>query len=277
MEPTTGTPASDPRIRATTRRPGVATAAPTLRRVTWLAVLVVLWEFASRYGPWQPWVFPGPLEVGRSIAQIATDGSLLRAIGTSMARLGIGYGLSLVAGIPLGLLLGRNRWVEESVGTIVLGLQALPSICWLPVALLWFGLSEAAILFVVVAGSVLAIALASEAGVRNLNPIWIRAGRTLGARGLRLYTSVLFPASLPALVGGAKLGWTFAWRSLMAAELLYVSGGLGQLLEAGRQLNDVARVFAVMVVIIALGLSVEKLLFAPLERHVRQRFGTDQP
>ena len=275
MEPT-AEPATDPRVRAPPRRAVATPGAPAIRRLLWLASLVVLWELVSRFGPWHSWVFPGPIEVARSIHAIAVDGSLHRAVGTSMARLGIGYGISLAAGIPLGLLLGRNRWVEESVGTIVLGLQALPSICWLPVALLWFGLSEAAILFVVIAGSVLAIALAAEAGVRNLNPIWIRAGRTLGAKGLRLYTSVLFPASLPALVGGAKLGWTFAWRSLMAAELLYVSGGLGQLLEAGRQLNDVARVFGVMVVIIALGLSVEKLLFAPLERHVRQRFGTDQ-
>lgn len=274
MEPL-GSAVPDPRIREPPRRPGHRPAAHVLRRMIWLAILVVLWGLAARLGPWNAWVFPGPLDVARSIERIARDGSLPRAIGTSMARLGIGYGLSLAGGIPLGLLLGRNRWVEESVGTIVLGLQALPSICWLPVALLWFGLSEVAILFVVVAGSLLAIALASEAGVRNLNPIWIRAGRTLGARGLRLYTSVLFPASLPALLGGAKLGWSFAWRSLMAAELLYVSGGLGQLLEAGRQLNDVSRVFAVMVVIIGLGLSVEKLLFAPLERHVRERFGTD--
>jgi NitT/TauT family transport system permease protein len=268
---TAGTPAPAPRTHVAPRRATLA-----LRRTGWLVVLVVLWELVARFGPWEPWVLPGPIHVAVSLWELVLDGSVFRAVGTSMARLGLGYGISLLAGIPLGLALGRNRWVEESVGTIVLGLQALPSICWLPVAILWFGLSEAAILFVVIAGSVLAIALASEAGVRNLNPIWIRAGRTLGAQGIRLYTSVLFPAALPALVSGAKLGWTFAWRSLMAAELLYVSGGLGQLLEGGRQLNDVARVFAVMVVIIALGLSVEKLLFAPLERHVRERFGTDR-
>jgi NitT/TauT family transport system permease protein len=275
MEP--ASTATDPRPRSPARKVGPATPALAMRRIGWLVLLAALWEALARTGRWPPWIFPGPIEVTGSLERIAADGTLWRAIGTSMARLGVGYGLSLVVGIPLGLLLARNRWVDESIGTIVLGLQALPSICWLPVALLWFGLSETAILFVVVAGSVLSVALAAEAGVRNLNPIWIRAGRTLGAKGLRLYTSVLFPASLPALVGGAKLGWTFAWRSLMAAELLYVSGGLGQLLQAGRELNDVSRVFAVMVVIIALGLSVEKLLFAPLERHVRERFGTDQP
>nr|WP_240475477.1 ABC transporter permease [Vulgatibacter incomptus] len=203
------------------------------------------------------------------------NGSLLPAIWISILRLMAGYGLSLVGGIPLGLLIARNRFADELLGTPVLGLEALPSITWLPVALLWFGLSETAILFVVVAGSILSIAIAAEAGVRNLNPSWIRAARTLGSKGFRLYTTVLFPASLPALVAGAKLGWTFSWRSLMAAELLFVSGGLGQLLETGRELNDVSKIFAVMVVITLIGFCTEKLLFGPLERAVRRRFGTD--
>jgi NitT/TauT family transport system permease protein len=204
------------------------------------------------------------------------DGTLLSDVGRSMARLGVGYGLSLLVGVPLGLVLGRSKLAEDLIGAPVLGLQSLPSICWLPVALLWFGLSEAAILFVVVMGSALAIAIASQAGVRNLNPIWIRAARTMGATGVALYTTVLLPASLPALLGGAKLGWSFAWRSLLAAELLYVSGGLGQALQAGRELNDVSRVFAVMLVILAIGLLAEKAIFAPLETQVRSRFGVDR-
>lgn len=246
------------------------------RRLFWLLLLLAIWELAARRGPWPPWIFPGPIEVGEALLVLIREGALLPAIGRSLARLGIGFGISLAIGIPLGLLLGRNRLVNEIIGTPILGLQALPSITWLPVALLWFGLSETAILFVVVAGSVLAIALASEAGVRNLDPTWIRAARTLGAKGVRLYTTVLFPASLPALVSGAKLGWSFAWRSLMAAELLFVSGGLGQLLQTGRDLNDVARIFAVMVVITLIGLLAEKVIFGPLERVVRRRFGTER-
>lgn len=247
-----------------------------LRRIGWLALLILIWELASRLGPWPPWTFPGPIEVGRSLGELAQSGTLLPGIGRSLGRLAIGYGISLVVGIPLGLLLGRNRWFNEVFGTPVLGLQALPSITWLPVALLWFGLSQVAILFVVVAGSVLSIAVSAEAGVRNLNPTWIRAARTLGGSGFRLYTTVLLPASLPALLAGAKLGWTFAWRSLMAAELLFVSGGLGQLLQTGRELNDVSRIFAVMVVITIIGFTTEKLLFEPFERAIRRRFGTDR-
>lgn len=246
-----------------------------LRRVLWFALLLAIWELIAKVGPWQPWIFPGPISVARSLVHLALDGRLLPEVGRSLARLGLGYGISLVVGIPLGMIIGRNRWVDEALGTPLLGLQALPSITWLPVALLWFGLSELAILFVVVAGSVLAVALSAEAGVRNLSPIWIRAARTLGADGWRLYTTILFPGAMPALVSGAKLGWSFAWRSLMAAELLYVSGGLGQLLQTGRELNDVSRIFAVMAVITTIGFLAEKLLFQPLELAVRRRFGTD--
>jgi len=207
---------------------------------------------------------------------MAADGTIASTVGRSMARMGAGYGLSLLIGVPLGLVLGRSKLADDLFGAPVLGLQSLPSICWLPLALLWFGLSEGATLFVVVIGSALAIAIASQAGVRNLNPLWIRAARTMGASGVGLYTTVLLPASLPALISGAKLGWTFAWRALLAAELLYRSGGLGQLLQDSRELNDASRVFAVMVVILVIGLTAEKLVFSPIEQRVRSRFGVDR-
>lgn len=237
-------------------------------------LLLALWEVASRLELAPEWIFPGPSAVAASLAELLRSGELASTIGRSVGRLGVGYGLSLVAGVPLGLLIGQSRIADDLLGTIVLGLQSLPSICWLPLALLWFGLSEGAIVFVVVMGSALAIALASRSGVRELNPLWVRAARTLGARGLSLYTTVLLPASLPALLSGARLGWTFAWRSLMAAELLYASGGLGQMLHAGRELNDAPRVFAVMVLIMVLGLLSERLVFTPVEQRVRARFGT---
>lgn len=247
----------------------------SLRRTAWLLVLLLLWQLIAWVGPWPEWVFPGPLQVVSALGDLLVTGALLPAVGRSLLRLGVGYGIALAIGIPLGLLLGRNRWFEEIFGAPILGLQALPSITWLPVALLWFGLSEAAILFVVVAGSVLAVALSAESGVRNIDPSWIRAARTLGAGGWRLYTTIYLPASTPALLSGAKLGWSFAWRSLMAAELIFISGGLGQLLELGRQLNDVSRIFAVMATITLIGLTVEKLAFGPLEESVRRRFGTN--
>lgn len=244
-----------------------------LRRIGWALFVLALWEGAARLGPWPSWIFPPPTAVATSLWELLREGILFPTIARSLSRLAIGYGISLLIGIPLGLAVARSRIADDLFGAPLLGLQALPSICWLPVALLWFGLSEAAILFVVVMGSALSVAIATQAGVRTVSPLLLRAARTLGARGVRLYTTAILPASLPSLLSGAKLGWTFAWRSLFAAELLYVKGGLGQLLQASRELNDVARVFAVMSVILVLGLCADRWIFGPLEKSVRQRYG----
>jgi NitT/TauT family transport system permease protein len=221
-------------------------------------------------------VFPSPSDVARSLASGFSDGEIPRAIGVSLRRLMVGYAISLFGGAGLGFALARSQLLRDSIGTIVTGLQSLPSICWLPLALLWFGLSETAILFVVVAGSLFAITVATESGVRNVNPLFIRAARTMGARGSQLWLRVILPAALPGILSGMRLGWTFAWRSLMAGELLYVSGGLGQLLATGRELNDMARVMAVMVAIVVLGLVTEVLIFQRLDARVRERWGTDR-
>jgi NitT/TauT family transport system permease protein len=221
-------------------------------------------------------VLPGPAEVVRALAHSLADGEMVHAIARSLYRLFAGYVLSAAAGITLGVMLARVGWLRSAVGPLVVGLQALPSICWLPLALLWFGLSEKAILFVVVMGSLLSITIATEGAVRAVPTLYIRAARTMGARRLRLYTRVILPAALPGIVTGLKLGWTFAWRSLMAGELLYVAGGLGQLLTLGRELGDMARVMSVMVVIVALGLGFERLLFGSLEKRLRERWGYAQ-
>jgi NitT/TauT family transport system permease protein len=248
----------------------------SLRRALFLVALLLAWEAASRLGLWRSWVFPSPSAIGASLWSGIVDGTIPRGIVTSMRRLVVGYLLSLAGGVALGLLLARSRPLRESVGTVVTGLQALPSICWLPLALLWFGLSETAILFVVVAGSLLAITVATEAGVSNVPPLYVRAARTMGARGATLYLRLILPAALPAILSGMRLGWTFAWRSLMAGELLFVSGGLGQLLATGRELGDMARVMAVMVAIVTLGLVTEVLIFQRLDARVREVWGTDR-
>jgi NitT/TauT family transport system permease protein len=159
------------------------------------------------------------------------------------------------------------------VGSLVLGLQALPSVCWLPLAILWLGLSEQAIIFVVVMGALFSITLGVDAGVKNTSPIYLKAARNLGSRGLGVYTQVILPSALPAILSGLKQGWSFAWRSLMAGELLYYTLSLGNLLQTGRDLNDAAQVMAVMLLIIILGVSIDSLIFAPIERRVRSRWG----
>jgi NitT/TauT family transport system permease protein len=218
---------------------------------------------------------PGPLAVGRAGLSAASEGLLGRAIATSVLRLALGYGASLAIGVPLGVALARARVVKESAGPLVLGLSSVPSICWLPLAILWFGLSEWAIQVVIVLGAVLPIAIATEASVRAIPPQIERAARTMGSRGLSLLVTVTLPAALPGIVAGAKLGWTFALRSLMAGELLFVSGGLGNLLETGRDLGDTALVLAVVVVVVGLGRASEWLLFGRADRAIARRWGAE--
>jgi NitT/TauT family transport system permease protein len=236
------------------------------------AILVGAWAAASRIAN-SP-LLPGPLDVARALAHALREGTLLRAVVTSGLRLVFGYGVSLAVGVPLGLLLARSPLVKKALGGVLLGLSSVPSICWLPLAIVWFGLSEAAIQVVVILGSALPVTLATESSVKQLPPTIERAARTMGARGATLLARVLLPAALPGILTGAKIGWTFALRSLMAGELLFVSGGLGQLLETGRDLADTALVLGVVFVIVVGSRASERILFAPIERVVARRWGT---
>jgi len=204
---------------------------------------------------------------------MAEDGRLGAAVLRSLGRLAQGYLLSVALGVPLGVLMRRSRVLQVAVKPLVLGLQALPSICWLPLALLWFGLSEKAIVFVVLMGSLLAVAIATDDGVAAIDPLLLRASGVFGVRGPRFYAGVLLPAALPGIVTGLKLGWSFAWRALMAGELLFVAGGLGQLLQQGREVLDVAQVMAVMLAIVAVGMLTDQGLFRFAEVRVRRRWG----
>ncbi|WP_245860542.1 ABC transporter permease [Candidatus Chloroploca asiatica] len=252
---------------------GRARVMPWIRRLIFYLILLSIWEGIVRLEIWPPYLFPGPLIVANALWEGVTQGLFLPATLVSLRRLAIGYSISLSLGLVLGLLLGRNKLIQETVGSLVLGMQALPSVCWLPLAILWFGLNERAIIFVVVLGALFSITLGVEAGVKNTPPVYLKAARNLGARGVRLYTQVLLPAALPAILNGLKQGWSFAWRSLMAGELLYYTLSLGNLLQTGRDLNDAAQVMAVMVMIVIVGVTIDQILFAPIERRVRERWG----
>jgi NitT/TauT family transport system permease protein len=244
-----------------------------LGRTFFIVTLLVVWETLFRLKLWPDYLFPAPSEVLLTLLTGIGNRTFLVGIAGSLRRLAQGYVIALGVGLTLGLLMAQLRWLKETIGLLVLGLQTLPSICWLPLAILWFGLSERAILFVVVMGAVLSIAQATEDGVLNTSRQYLRVARNLGARGWRLYTSVILPAALPSIVTGMKLGWSFAWRSLMAGELLYTLPGLGNLLMMGRELNDMSQVVAVMVVIVALGTLTDRLIFFKVERRIRERWG----
>ena len=204
------------------------------------------------------------------------DGSLGIAVFASAKRIIIGYGLSIVIGIIVGLTIVRYKYLDEHVSPLILGLQTLPSICWLPFSILWYGLNESAIIFVITIGSTFAVSIAIESGMKNINPLFVRAAKTMGAKGFNLYWNVIIPASLPSIISGLKQGWSFAWRALMAGEMISATKGLGQVLMVGRDLADISQVMAIMIVIVVLGGAVDKMIFGKIEINIRQKWGLDK-
>src|SRR6185312_7995954 len=249
----------------------------TLKAVAFFAGLVIIWQVLCSARVWSVVVLPSPVAVGEYLWGAVQDGTLGAAIVVTLRRLLFGYAVGLAIGLPTGLLTARFRVLHDTVGLLALGLQTLPSVCWVPLSLLWFGQTEAAMFFVVVMGTVWSVIIATEGGVRNLPPIYDRAARTMGSRGLHTWLRVILPAALPYVVGGMKQGWAFAWRSLMAAEIFVtiLSGfGLGQLLHYGRELNAMDQVIGVMLVLLVIGLLADKILFSPWERMLHRRWGT---
>jgi len=248
--------------------------------IFFFAMLVVIWHVVTAWqinrGNWSPVVSPLPEDVGRYLWENTKDGTLWQASIVTMKRLLIGYFIGIALGLPLGLFTARFRWMSDTLGVLALGLQTLPSVCWAPPALLWFGQTEAAMQFVVIMGTLWSVIIAAENGARNVPPIYARAAKTMGSRGLHTWIKVILPASLPFVIGGMKQGWAFAWRSLMAAEIMVtiLTGlGLGNLLNYGRELSAMDQVFAIMIVIVVIGLAADKLLFSPWERFFKRRWG----
>jgi NitT/TauT family transport system permease protein len=243
------------------------------RHVIFYGVLIAIWMVLAKLKIWPPYVFPTPKGVAESLWAGFADHSFWIAIAVSMKRMLLGYSLSVVLGMVLGLAVASNKFLEETMGGLLVSLQSLPSICWLPLAVLWFGLSEKAILFVVVMGSLLSVTIAMETGRQQMPKIYGMAGRNLGACGFKLFWYVLLPARLPFILSGLKQGWAFAWRSLISGEMIFVSLGLGQLLMMGRDLNDMSQVIAVMMLIIAIGYIVDGLVFKTIERRLQHKWG----
>lgn len=245
----------------------------SFRLLVFFTVVIAIWQVIASAHIWPSYVFPTPKTTAEALRQGFTDRTFAIAIATSLKRVVIGYSIAVIGGILLGALIGASSWLEDTLGTVVSGLQSLPSLCWVPVAILWFGLSEKAILFVTVAGSLLAVTINVVTGIRSVPKMYVTAGRNLGARGINMYLHVFLPASLPHILSGLKQGWALAWRSLISGEMIFLSLGLGQLLMMGRDLNDLSQVFAVMILITAIGYTVERFAFAPTESRVRARWG----
>ncbi|MFF2811240.1 ABC transporter permease subunit [Streptomyces sp. NPDC058000] len=244
-----------------------------------IAIVIVLglWQLAYHFQLKPHYLLPSPLDVFRSLQQKWLEGTLLSFVWTSVSRGALGFLASVAIGTVLGLIVARVKLVRAAIGPILSGLQSLPSVAWVPAAIIWFGLSDATIYAVVLLGAVPSIANGLVSGVDQISPLYLRAGRTIGANGLAGVRHVLLPAALPGYLAGLKQGWAFSWRSLMAAELIVnapdLGTGLGQLLEQGRELQDMSWVLAAILLILIVGIGIELLIFAPIERRVLRSRG----
>jgi len=251
----------------------IAVARKVFNQVIFYSLLLGVWALLAKLKVWPPYLFPAPWQVAEALWAGFKDHSLPIAIGVTMKRMLIGYSLSVMLGMILGIGVASNRFLEETVGPLLVSLQSLPSICWVPLAILWFGLTEKAILFVVLMGCILSVTIAMEDGRKQMPKIYTMAGRNLGASGIRLFLYVMLPASLPYIVSGLKQGWAFGWRSLIQAEMIFLTIGLGQQLMMGRDLNDMSQVISVMLLIVALGYLVNRIVFRTMDRALQNRWG----
>jgi len=249
-----------------------------VRHVMFYALLIAVWQCAFYFGTsvfnwWKPYAFPNPLGVWESLIMMARQNLLFIAVSFSMRRAFTGFLLSVIIGTAAGLALSQLKSLSEMMKPLILGIQSLPSVCWVPFAILWFGLTENSILFVVIMGSAFSISIAVESAVRNVNPLYVKAARVMGAKGRVLYFRVILPASLPQLITGLKQGWSFAWRALMSAEVISATIGLGQALMMGRDLADINRVMLIILIIILIGVLIEKFVFSLAEERMLRRIG----
>ena len=241
-----------------------------------LAAVLILWQVVVWTG-WRPtYVLPGPARVLTELGHLVGSSQFWSATGTTLRRAAAGFALAIAIGTVLGVAVWGNRVLRRALGSFITGLQSMPSIAWFPFAILLFGLSESAILFVVVLGAAPSIANGLISGVDQIPVLLLRAGRVLGARGMASLRHVILPAALPGYVAGLKQGWAFAWRSLMAGELLVIietRPALGSQLHFARELSDAPGLLAVMAVVLIIGILVEGLVFAAIERGIRRRRG----
>jgi NitT/TauT family transport system permease protein len=257
----------------TTTRPWWRRALSTgLPPLVALVLFLLVWQLVWASAITDEYKVPAPAEVWHAFAKVVDDGSVFSILWTSVSRAFIGFAVGLVVATPLGLLVAKVRVVRAAIGPLLQGLQSLPSVAWVPAAVLWFGLTDATIYFVVLAGSIPSIANGLVAGIDQIPPILPRVGQVLGARGLTSARHILLPAALPGYLAGCKQGWAFSWRSLMAAEIIaagpLLGFGLGAYLKQGSDFNDMPSVVAAIFLILIVGIGIELLVFRPVERRV---------
>lgn len=242
-----------------------------------LVVLVLAWQFYVSLGLKRRDLVPGPLDVFAQMVTLWGEGKVQESVWTSLQRGLIGFLISVVIATPIGLLLAQVAPLRRAFGPLISGLQVLPSVAWVPAAIIWFGLTDATVYFVVFMGAIPSIINGLISGVDQIPPQYRSVGKVLGANRLQMALQIVLPAALPGYLGGLKQGWAFSWRSLMAAEIIATGGtigfGLGTLLDQGRVLSDMSVVMSAILLILAVGILVELLIFGPIEKRLLQRRG----
>jgi len=288
---TTSTPPAGADLRALEAGlDALQTAVPAPRAPSWsraarsvltpvlaVGVFVLAWQVVVWLNLKPSYVVPSPADVAATFATLWERGDIQTGVLTSLERGVVGFIASVALGAPIGILLARVTWARTTFGPIITGLQVLPSVAWVPAAIIWFGLSDATVYFVVLMGAVPSVVNGLLAGVDHIPPLYRNVGRILGASPLQQIRWVILPAALPGYLAGLKQGWAFSWRSLMAAEIIAVGGtigfGLGSLLQQGRELQAMTNVFVAIILILAVGIVIELAVFAPVERRLLRNRG----
>jgi NitT/TauT family transport system permease protein len=218
-------------------------------------------------------MFPSLTQVSETLINGLISGQITAAIGKSMGRILLGFTIAIIVGLILGYFIWRYKLVEDTLGFIVTALQSIPSIVWFPLAIIWFGLNDFSILFIVTIGATWTMTVNATSGFKNVPQLYQRVAKTYGSSGLHFLRTVILPASVPQIISGLRIAWAFSWRALMAGELLGGGGGLGQLLEMGRSLGQMDLVISVMIIIAIIGTIVDNVVFSRLERSVEVKWG----
>jgi NitT/TauT family transport system permease protein len=249
----------------------------TANIILFLAAFLGIWQLIFILGIWPKVSLPSPAMVAQSLVGLVADSSLIVGIVITMWRLIVGFSISIIIGVAIGLAMVKFTDFGKTMSSFAVGLQSFPSIAWVPFAVLLIGLNDSGILFVVIMSSVFSVMISTYSGIRNISPIYLNAARNMGAHGISLFRHVMIPAATPSLIIGIRQAWSFAWHALIGAEMLITTlVGLGHILFVGREFQLMGQIIATMITIFAIGLLFDRLLFSKLEEKVRDRWGLNQ-
>ena len=249
----------------------------TLSLIIFLGAFVGLWQLVYTLEIFPKLSLPSPFAVGQTIIELILDFTLIEGTALTLWRLFIGFMTSITLGMSIGLLMIKFPQFGKTMSSFAVGLQSFPSIAWIPFAILLIGFNDFGILFVVIMSSIFSVMLSTYTGIRNVPPIYLRAAKNMGAKGFSLFRHVLIPAATPSLINGMRQAWSFAWHALIGAEMLITTlVGLGYILSVGREFSNMSQIIATMIVIFAIGLIFDRIVFIKIEEKVRDRWGLNQ-